>query len=187
MVETAVPTHGSDQLKKPHTARSADKVAACREVRTWKRLVYAGAAIAIGTLTLALSVYDRLTAAGDGTHQGWKPNVPLRDPHGDARRDRNSEPAHDKERGLRLRSYRSEAEAALRWAMFYECDGATDNLGKCLEVLKRWKQEEIAIHGEPRFTDADGLVIGRSSGETLEQDFWDRVTNAIRQLSQQLD
>ncbi len=41
--------------------------------------------------------------------------------------------------------------------------------------------------GEPRFTDADGLVISRTREETIEKDFWERVTNAVRRLSQQLD
>jgi hypothetical protein len=75
----------------------------------------------------------------------------------------------------------------LTLASFYEHEGATDKLRKCLESLTRWRQEEIAIRGEPRFTYADGLVISRKQKETIEKDFWERVTKAIRRLSQQLD
>jgi hypothetical protein len=199
MPETAVPTPGSDQQEKPQTAQGEKnptppstetpkhKVAAPREEKVWKRLGYAGAAIGMLSLAVGLSVYDRLRTAGDSSDRGRKPDAPLRGPRADAKRDRNNEPADDKQRSLRLAYYRSQAEEALILAPFYEDEGATDKLRKCLETLRTWRRETIAMHGEPRFTDADGLVITRTQGETIEKDFWERVTNAIRRLSPQLD
>jgi len=199
MAETAVPTPGSDQLKNPQTVRSEqdpslactehpkDKVAAPREGRAWKRLGYAGAAIGTLALAVGLSVYVRVKTEDHGSDRGRKPDAPLRDSHADAKPDGKDAPADDKDTSMRLMQYRREAEEALLLASFYEQEGATDKLRKCLESLKRWRQEEIAIRGEPRFTDADGLVITRTQEETIAKDFWERVTNAIRRLSQHLD
>jgi hypothetical protein len=197
MSETAVPAPRSDQQEKPQTARSeqdptpasaetaTDKVAAPRERKAWKRLGYAGAAIGTLSLAVALSVYDRLRTAGDGPDRGRKPDAPLHDPH--AKLHGKNAPVDDKERGLWFAQYRREAEEALILASFFEREGETDKLRKCLEALTRWRQAKIALHGEPRFTDADGLVIHQTPEETIEKDFWERVTSAIRQLSQQLD
>jgi hypothetical protein len=199
MAETAVPTPGSDQLENPQTAQSeqdpalaatehpTENVAAPCEGRAWKRLGYAGAAI--GTLALAagLSVHVRLGTANHSPNPIRKPDAPLHDSHEDEKPDGKNAPAEDKERSMRLMQYRREAEEALILASFYEHDGAPDKLRKCLESLSRWRREEIAIRGEPRFTDADGLVLIRTQAETIEKDFWERVTNAIRRLSQQLD
>jgi hypothetical protein len=199
MAETAVPTPGSDQLENPQTVRSEqdpslastehsnDKVAAPREGRAWKRLRYAGAAIGTLALTVGLSVYVRLRTVDHGPYRGGKPDAPLRDSHADAKPDGKNAPADVKDRSMRLMQYRREAEEALILASFYEHEGATEKLRKCLESLTRSRQEEIAIRGDPRFTDADGLVISRTQEETIEKDFWERVTNAIRRLSQQLD
>ena len=161
-----------------------EKAKAPREGRKWKRLRYAGAAL--GTLALAagLSVYLGLgTEAGPGRGHGQKPDAPLGDSHSRAKSDEKNPLA---DRSMRLMQFRREAEEALILARFYEDEGATDKLRKCLEALTRWKQEEIAIHGEPRFADADGLVTTRTQEETLEKDFWERVTSAIQRLGQRL-
>ncbi len=197
MPETAIPTPGSDQQEKPQVARAeqnrtpasaetaTEKVAASPERKAWKRLGYAGAAISTFSLAVGLGVYDRLRTAGDGPDRGRKPDAPLHDPHA-SHGGRNS-PANDKESGLRLAHYRKEAEEALILASVYEQEGAADKLRACLEALRRWRRERIAMLGEPRFADADGLVVSRTREETIEKDFWERVTNAIRRLSQQLD
>jgi hypothetical protein len=199
MPETAIPTPGSDQQEKPQTARPEQnptpasreapkhKVAAPRKEKAWKRLGYASAVIGTLSLAVGLSVYDRLRTAGDGLNRGRKPDAPLHGPHPDVKHHGKNALAGDKARGLRLVNYRSEAEEALILASFYEDEGATDKLRKCLEALKRWKQEEIEVHGEPRFRDVDGLVISRTHEDTIEKDFWERVTSAIRRLSHQLN
>jgi hypothetical protein len=199
MAETAVPTPESDRLAPPETARSEQdrslastedaktNVAAPREGRAWKRLGYAGAAIGTLALAASLSVYVRFGTPDLGPVRVRKPDAPLRDSHADAKPDGKNSPADDKERSMQLMQYRREAEDALLLASVYEDEGATDKLRKCLESLTRWRQEAIAIRGEPRWTDADGLVISRTQEETIEKDFWERVTKAIRRLSQQLN
>jgi hypothetical protein len=161
------------------------EAAAPREGKSWKRLGYAGAAIVTLSLAVGLSVYDRLRTAGDGPDRGRKPVAPLHDPH--AKRHGENAPADDQETGLRLAHYRREAEEALILASFYEREGAADKLRASLEALTRWRQAKIALHGEPQFTDADGLVISQTPEEKVERDFWERATKAIRRLSQQLD
>jgi hypothetical protein len=199
MAETAVPIPGSDQLENtqaarseqdpspPSTEHSEDKVAAPRGGRAWKRLRYAGAGIGTLALAVVLSVYVHSRTADRGPDRGWKPDTPLRDSDAVAKPHGKNAPADNMQRSMRLMQYRREAEEALLLAGFYEHEGATDKLRKCLESLTRWRQEVIAIRGEPRFSDADGLVSSRKQDETIAKDFWERVTNAIRRLSQRLD
>jgi hypothetical protein len=199
MAEAAAPTPESAQQETPQPARSeqnatpapastaTDKGAAPRERKAWKHLGYAGAAIGTLTLAVGFSVYDGLRTAGNGPGRGRKPDAALRDPHTDANHRGKETRAEDGVGSLRLAQYRSEAEQALILASFYEHEGPTDKLRKCLEALTRWRQAKIAMHGEPRFTDADGLVIRRTPEETIDKDIWERVTNARRRLSQQLD
>ena len=199
MAEIAVPTPGSAQQEKPQTKRSeqnptpataetaTDKAAAPRERKAWKRLGCAGAAIGTLTLAVGLSVYYRLRTAGDSPGRGRKPDAALRNPHTDAKHPGEDTRAQDEQRSQQLSQYRSEAEESLILATLYAHEGATDKLRKWLEALTRWRQAKIAMHGEPRFKDADGLVITRTPEETIEKDFWERVTNAIGRLSQQLN
>ena len=156
-----------------------------REGKAWKNLGYAGASLGTLSLVLGLSVSDRLRTNADGPDRGRTPDAPLHDPH--AVRHGKNAPTDDKEWGQRLVQYRREAEEALILAIFYEREGATDKLRKCLEALARWRKAKIALHGEPRIAVADGLVISQTPEDTIERDFWDRATKAIQQLSQQLD
>jgi hypothetical protein len=200
MAEADVPTPGSDQIEKPQTANAEqdpspastvhpeDKAKEPRAARTWKRPRYAGAAIGALALAVGLGFYVRLGTAGGPGH-GWKPDAPLLDSHAHPEPDGKNASADEKERSMplmRLIQLRRDAEDALILARFYDDERETDKLRKCLEALTRWKQEEIAIHGEPHFADADGLVITRTHEEAIEKDFWDRVTNAMARLSQRL-
>lgn len=95
------------------------------------------------------------------------------------------------DRRLQLAYYTREADEALILIKFYLDSRETDKLAECLKKLQQWKDLKIALHGVPRFTDADGLIVSRSYQEGEEKDRWERVNDNIDRLcamlSQQTD
>jgi hypothetical protein len=209
MAETAVPALGSDQQEKPQVARSEqnptpasassskdaevprgtetpkDKIAGPGEGKTWKRPENVGRAATVASvlvLTVALSIYERMKPSGNG---------PGRKPAAEAKHHETDPRAETERRLMQLQRYRSVAEEALVLAMFYKDEEKGEErarkLKRCRDAVRTWREETIKESGgEPRWPQADGLVISLGSGVAMEKDFWERATAAERWLSQEL-
>lgn len=137
-------------------------------------------------LVAAAGLYGTLKSRGEDTHQEQKP-VAHAAPE-DALHDAQDNHVDATQKILQLEHYKTKAEEALILVTFYERDKKIDGLRECLATLKKWKDEEVAMNGEPEFREVNGLVTTRvSQDEVQKEDLWNRVTDTIERLDEFLN
>lgn len=174
-LETQAPHNPELQKAAPDAVPAKNNVMRITGITTGVVAAVAGTFLAYKTLSSA-----------EESRPHSQPEAAQHDPHGNAEHQSHMKLAVDTSviqealQKKELGHFRKEAEEALLLLSFYETDGHTEKIQECLGALQKWKK----AYGNPTFSKADGLVISRSKEESVEMDFYERVTKAIDRLAQ---